>query len=87
LTAYTSCCIVKSYKVLIYIKKGEAMCQTAVYLIKGGKEETLSEDIAHIRPVGDKLELVSLTGEKNVIDARIKEINLLKHKITLTSET
>jgi predicted RNA-binding protein len=59
------------------------MCETAVFIVQNEKEEPVGDDLACIVPVGDKVELITIMGEKKVIDAKIKEINLLKHKIIL----
>ena len=60
------------------------MCEAAAYIVKGDTEELVMEEVAHIRPVGDKLELVTIMGETKIVDAKIKEINMLRHKIILS---
>ena len=59
------------------------MCQSSVYAIDGEREELLLEDVALVEVDGDRVELKSLFGEPLSIRARIKEINLVKHKIIL----
>ncbi|UCC66512.1 MAG: CooT family nickel-binding protein [Deltaproteobacteria bacterium] len=62
------------------------MCQSTAYILKDGKEEELLADIATIIPEGNKLRLISLFGEEEVVEASIQEINLLDHKILLKPE-
>ena len=40
------------------------MCQTAVYLVREGKEELVLQDVVNITPEGATLKLVSLFGEE-----------------------
>lgn len=62
------------------------MCQSTAYMLKDGQEEELLADIATIIPEGNKLRLISLFGEEEVVEASIQEINLLDHKILLKPE-
>ncbi len=59
------------------------MCESNVYLLKGGKEELLLEDISILRPEKDELYLQNIFGEEKRIKARIKELNLIAHRIIL----
>ena len=59
------------------------MCEAAAYILKNGKEKLLLNEVAKIAIVGNKLKLITIMGEKVVVDASIKEINLLRHKIIL----
>ncbi len=60
------------------------MCELTVYLIEGGREEKLMEDVATITPEGERLVLTDLLGQQQVVDAKIKELRLLEHKVFLT---
>ena len=60
------------------------MCQSSVYLAQDGDEELILEDAILIKPEGSAIELVNLFGERKVIDAKIKTIDLLHHKVILT---
>lgn len=59
------------------------MCEANAYLIKGGKEELILEDLSILRPEKDELYLQNIFGEQKKIKARIKEMNLLEHRILL----
>ncbi len=59
------------------------MCEASVYLVKGGREELVLEDVAILRPERDELYLQNLFGEEKRMKARIKEMNLIDHKIVL----
>jgi predicted RNA-binding protein len=59
------------------------MCEANAYLIKEGKEELILEDLSILRPEGESLYLQNIFGEQKRIKARIKEMNLLDHRILL----
>lgn len=59
------------------------MCEANVYLVKQGKEELVLEDISILRSERDELYLQNLFGEQKRMKARIKEMNLIDHKILL----
>jgi len=59
------------------------MCQSNAYLERDGQEELVLEDVGLIRPEGGKILLISIFGEEEIVDAEIKEIDLLHHKIVL----
>ncbi len=63
--------------------KEEKMCEANAYLIKEGKEELILEDISILRPENGELYLQNIFGEQKRIKARIKEMNLLDHRILL----
>lgn len=60
------------------------MCELTVYLLEDGKEETVMEDVATITPDGEKLVLTDLLGQQKIVEARLKELKLLEHKVYLT---
>jgi len=59
------------------------MCQSNVYLEHDGQQQLIIEDVGLMRPEGDKILLISIFGEEKLIDAKIKMIDLLHHKIVL----
>jgi predicted RNA-binding protein len=59
------------------------MCQSNAYLEHDGQQQLIIEDVGLIRPEGDKILLISIFGEEELIDAKIKMIDLLHHKIVL----
>ena len=59
------------------------MCQSNAYLESDGAEELILEDVGLIKPEGNKVLLISIFGEEELVDAEIKLIDLLHHKIIL----
>jgi predicted RNA-binding protein len=59
------------------------MCESKVYLATETGEELVLEDVTSIRPEGDGFILVSLFGQQVHVRGRIKEIDLLKHRVIL----
>ena len=59
------------------------MCEANAYLMREGKEELVLEDISLLRPENGELYLQNIFGEQKKIKARIKEMNLLDHRIIL----
>jgi predicted RNA-binding protein len=60
------------------------MCEANVYIIHGGHEELLMESVDRIVPgEDDHIFLENVFGERRVIKARIKEMELVHHRIIL----
>jgi predicted RNA-binding protein len=59
------------------------MCQSNAYLERDGQQQLIIEDVGLVRPEGDKILLISIFGEEELVDANIKMIDLLHHKIVL----
>ena len=59
------------------------MCEANAYLIKAGKEELVLEDVSILRPEEGGLYLQNIFGEQKRIKARVKEMNLIDHRILL----
>ena len=59
------------------------MCQSNAYLEQDGQQQLIIEDVGLVRPEGDKILLISIFGEEELVDANIKMIDLLHHKIVL----
>lgn len=58
------------------------MCEANVYLIKDGREELLMEKVDRIIPSEDQtLFLESIFGERRVVKAVIREMELVHHRI------
>ncbi len=74
---------VATYRNPTYWKGMLAMCQSNAYLVQDDEEELLLEDVVLIEPEGDKIRLTSLFGEKILIDAKVKTVDLLHHKVIL----
>jgi len=59
------------------------MCEANAYLLKEGREEVILENISVLRPEKEELYLQNIFGEQKRIKARIREMNLLDHRIVL----
>ncbi|MCD6268866.1 MAG: CooT family nickel-binding protein [Deltaproteobacteria bacterium] len=61
------------------------MCQSNAYLRNSsGSEKLLMEDVSLITPLEDGgIELVGLFGDRLTVQATLKEMDLLKHRIVL----
>ena len=59
------------------------MCEANAYLLKEGREELVLEDISILRPEQEGLYLQNIFGEQKRIKAKIKELNLIDHRIIL----
>lgn len=59
------------------------MCEVSVYIKKGTKETLVLKDVDVLKPDGAKMVISNIFGEKKVIKARLKEVNLANHKIVL----
>ena len=62
------------------------MCQSSAYLLdQEGEEKLLMEDVSLITPLEEGgVELVGLFGDRLTVQATIKELDLLKHRIVMT---
>ncbi len=65
------------------------MCQSNAYLVdQAGGEKLLMEDVSLITPLDEGgVELVGLFGDRLTVQANIKELDLLKHRIVMTELT
>ena len=60
------------------------MCESNVYLSRGGQEELLMESVDRIIPAEDgNIFMESIFGERKIIKARIREMELVHHRIIL----
>ena len=60
------------------------MCEANVYIRSGDdQEELLLEQVDIIEPFEEGLRLVDIFGKQKFIKARIKDMNLLNHRIIL----
>ena len=62
------------------------MCEANAYLIKDGSEKVIMESVDIIRPEDDGIYLENIFGEPLKIKARIKEMNLVDHRILLVED-
>lgn len=60
------------------------MCEANVYISSGDdQEELFLEQVDIIEPFEEGLRLVDIFGKQKFIKARIKDMNLLNHRIIL----
>ncbi len=59
------------------------MCQSSVFVIKDGEEELVMKDVSTIKPGANAGELLleGILGEQKVFQGRLKELQLMDHKI------
>jgi predicted RNA-binding protein len=58
------------------------MCEASAFLFKDGKEELVLESVDEVTPEGDKaFRLVNIFGEQKIIKGKLKNMNLVNHKI------
>ncbi|HZW83066.1 MAG TPA: CooT family nickel-binding protein [Candidatus Deferrimicrobium sp.] len=59
------------------------MCEANAFIKKGDSEELFMEQVDIIEPSEQGLRLVDIFGKQKLVKARIKDMNLLDHKIVL----
>jgi predicted RNA-binding protein len=59
------------------------MCQTTAYIIEGEKEILLLQDVVSVKPEDGTLRITNLFGEEKTVAGRIKQIDMLAHKIII----
>lgn len=59
------------------------MCEANAYLINNGKEELLLERVDKVIPKDGEIYLENIFGQRKIIAARIKELQLVDHKIIM----
>ena len=62
------------------------MCEANAYLIESGEETLVMENVDVLRPEENGIYLQDIFGGQRTIKARIKELNLVDHKILLETE-
>jgi predicted RNA-binding protein len=61
------------------------MCQTAAYVVRDGREELVLQDVISVTPGQGGVKLVNLFGEEKTVPGRIRQIDLLAHRIIIRS--
>jgi predicted RNA-binding protein len=62
------------------------MCEANAYLIKNGKEELIMESVEILRPEEGGIYVQGIFGDQRWVKARIKEMNLVDHRILLAED-
>ncbi len=59
------------------------MCEMNAYIKRDDHETLLMEGVFIVKPEGEKVVLENLFGEQKVIDAKIRQVSLMEHKLIL----
>lgn len=59
------------------------MCESTAYILKDGKEEILLESVDVLENMDGHVKMISMFGEEEIVEARVKTLSLLDHKIIL----
>lgn len=59
------------------------MCEANAYLRKGEIDELVLQSVDRVEPTEDGLVLENIFGQRKILNARIKELALVDHKIIL----
>ncbi|MBC7344055.1 MAG: CooT family nickel-binding protein [Clostridia bacterium] len=59
------------------------MCEANAYMLRGGAEELILENVDRVIPQEDGIVLEDIFGKRLIVKARIKELMLVDHKIIL----
>ena len=60
------------------------MCEANAYMLKEGKEELILEAVDILEQAEEgKIRLANIFGEQKVLDAKLKKMSLVNHKIVL----
>ena len=62
------------------------MCESTVFLERGGESQEFMKDVAKIIIDGDRLTLVGILGEEKTINGRIKVADFVNHKMIVVEE-
>jgi len=62
------------------------MCEANAYLIRDGQEKLIMENVDTLRPEKNGIYLQDIFGGQRTIKARIKEMNLVDHRILLEED-
>jgi predicted RNA-binding protein len=59
------------------------MCESNAYVVRGGEEEKILDDVTFLQPDGDQIVLRNLFGDEVKVKGKIEEIRFMDHKILL----
>jgi predicted RNA-binding protein len=59
------------------------MCEARVFKYENNNEKKLMDDVYVLKREEDKVYLLNIFGEQEVVKAKVKEIDLVKHKIVI----
>lgn len=61
----------------------KTMCEVNIYVRENGKDELLMKEADIVRPKNGELFIKNIMGQEKTVKAKIKEIDLLGHKIII----
>jgi len=59
------------------------MCESKAYILRDGKEEMIIEGIDQFEVRNGEIRFINIFGEEQKVNARIKRLSLMEHKIIL----
>ena len=59
------------------------MCESTAYVLKDGKEELVLESVDVLENQEGRVKLINIFGEEETIEAQVKTLSLVDHKIIL----
>jgi len=59
------------------------MCEATAYLVSSGKEKEIMKDVAVVEVQGRLLTFRDILGNEKKLQAKIKKIDLIKHKVAV----
>jgi predicted RNA-binding protein len=62
------------------------MCLSTVYIESNGQREEVMRDVAWVEFEGEAVELFTLMGDKKLVNAKIKRIDLMNGFMTFEGE-
>jgi len=62
------------------------MCESKVVVLKGGKKETIMEDVIRIDVEEDYLRIYGLLGEYKEFKGRVRKMDLRNHEIVVEGD-
>ncbi|HDS16324.1 MAG TPA: CooT family nickel-binding protein [Proteobacteria bacterium] len=63
------------------------MCEANAYLEQDGRENLVMEGVYILKPEGGKILLENIFGEQKLVDAALRRISLMEHKIILVPDS
>jgi predicted RNA-binding protein len=64
-------------------ERGRKMCEATAYLMRRGKENEIMRDVALVEVQGKQLTFRDILGNEKKLQARIKKIDLIQHKVAV----
>jgi predicted RNA-binding protein len=62
------------------------MCEANAYLVQNGEEQLIMESVDVVRPEDEGIYLQDIFGGQRTVKARIKQMNLVDHRILLEEQ-